>query len=216
MTTNESNITVANNNIALKVSTTDLTEGKVAAGAVKTSGISIKDNSISISSTGNISIASGGKFTIGSGNFSIDTSGNVTLTGKITATDGKIGGWTIGTDSLYAGSGTNRVALSTGNSTYAIWAGNETAANAPFRVTKDGKVYLTRVMALANEGDTTPTEVNLSNVSFWKINSAYLHAVKTLSVEKGVLTIALYNGDTVNFNKADLSGLTVSGWSWPL
>lgn len=216
VTQNESDITVANNNIALKVSTTDLTGGKVAAGAVKTSGISIKDNSISISSTGNISIASGGKFTIGSGNFSIDSSGNVTLTGKITATDGKIGGWTIGTDKLYAGSGTNRVALSTGNSTYTIWAGNETAANAPFRVTKDGKVYLTRVMALANEGDTTPTEVNLSNVSFWKINSAYSHAVESLSVTDGVLTIALYNGTTVNFNKADLSGLKVSGWSWPL
>ena len=123
---------------------------------------------------------------------------NAEITGKITADDGQIGGWTIGTNSLYAGSGTNRVALSTGNPTYAMWAGNETAANAPFRVTKDGKVYLTRVMALANEGDTTPTEVNLSSVSFWKLN----RAVKTLEVKNDTLTIGLYNGTTVNFKKA--------------
>ena len=211
---------------------TNITNGTTAIPHVKSTAIEINGKNmtigaegkltlqsnagITVQSGGSININSGGKFTIDSTNFKIDSSGNVTLTGKITATDGKIGGWTIGTDSLYAGSGTNRVALSTGNSAYTIWAGNETAANAPFRVTKDGKVYLTRVMALANEGDTTPTEVNLSNVSFWKINSAYSHAVKTLSVANGTLTIALYNGTTVNFNKADLSGLKVSGWSWPL
>ena len=211
---------------------TNITNGTTAIPHVKSTAIEINGKNMTIGaegkltlqsnagivvqSGGSININSGGKFTIDSTNFKIDSSGNVTLTGKITATDGKIGGWTIGTDSLYAGSGTNRVALSTGNSTYTIWAGNETSANAPFRVTKDGKVYLTRVMALANEGDTTPTEVNLSNVSFWKINSAYSHSVKTLSVADGTLTIALYNGTTVNFNKADLSGLKVSGWSWPL
>ena len=214
VTQNESDITVANNNIALKVSTTDLTGGKVAAGAVKTSGISIKDNSISISSTGNISIASGGKFTIGSGNFSIDTSGNVAMTGKITATDGKIGGWNIGTDRLHAGSGTNYVALNTNASYPAIWAGAGVYSDAPFRVYQDGSVYITSLYVL-DEAGTTPSKIDLRS-NYWKMDSAYAHAVKTLSVADGVLTIALYNGTTVNFNKADLSGLTVSGWSWPL
>ena len=139
------------------------------------------------------------------------TSTNADITGKITASSGAIGGWTIGTDSLYAGSGTNRVALSTGNSTYAIWAGNETAANAPFRVTKDGKVYLTRVMALANEGDTTPTEVNLSNVSFWRIDSAWKRAVKSMSVANNTLTITLNDNTTVNFKKAAIGSLVGSG-----
>lgn len=120
------------------------------------------------------------------------------ITGKITANDGQIGGWYIGDDLLYAGSGTNRVALSTGDATYAMWAGNETAANAPFRVTKDGKVYLTRVMALANETDTTPSELDLSNVAFWKLN----RAVKTLEVNDNTLTIELYSGVSVNFKKA--------------
>lgn len=207
VTQNESDITVANNNIALKVSTTDLTGGKVAAGAVKTSGISIKDNSISISSTGNISIASGGKFTIGSGNFSIDSSGNVTLTGKITATDGKIGGWNIGTDRLHAGSGTNYVALNTNASYPAIWAGAGVYSDAPFRVYQDGSVYITSLYVL-DEAGTTPSKIDLRS-NYWKMDSAYAHAVKTLSVADGVLTIALYNGTTVNFNKADLSGVSV-------
>lgn len=214
VTTNEASIKVANDNIALKVSTTDLTEGKVAAGAVKTSGISIKDNSISISSTGNISIASGGKFTIGSGNFSIDSSGNVTLTGKITATDGKIGGWNISTDRLYAGSGSNYVALNTNASYPAIWAGAGVYSDAPFRVYQDGSVYITSLYVL-DEAGTTPSKIDLRS-NYWKMDSAYAHAVKTLSVADGTLTIALYNGTTVNFNKADLSGLKVSGWSWPL
>lgn len=170
--------------------TLGITDGSIPAGKVSTSKVSI-DN------TG-VNITTGGTFTVSSGNFSIFNDGTVEVKGVIKATGGEIGGWTIGANSLYAGSGTNRVALSTGNPTYAMWAGNETAENAPFRVTKDGKVYLTRVMALANEGDTTPTEVNLSSVSFWKLN----RAVKTLSVADNILTIELYNGTSVNFKKA--------------
>ena len=116
--------------------------------------------------------------------------------GSIKATSGTIGGWTIGTSSLYAGSGTSYVALSTSGD-YRIWAGNQTASSAPFRVTTDGKVYMTRLMALSDENDTTPTEVNFSN-NYWKLN----RAVKTLSVSNNTLTIELYNGTSVNFKKA--------------
>lgn len=132
---------------------------------------------------------------------------NAKITGEVTADSGTIGGWSIGENLLYSGSGNNRVALSTGDSTYAIWAGAETPNNASFRVTKDGKVYLTRVMALANEGDTTPTEVDLSNINFWRLN----RAVRTLEVNNNVLTIGLYNGTTVNFKKAATGALYGSG-----
>lgn len=169
---------------------------------------------ITVQSGGSININSGGKFTIDSTNFKIDSSGNVTLTGKITATDGKIGGWTIGTDKLYAGSGTSYVALNTNASYPAIWAGNGTHSSAPFRVYQDGSVYITSLYVL-NEAGTTQSKIDLRS-SYWKMDTAYSHSVKTLSVADGTLTIALYNGTTVNFNKADLSGLKVSGWSWPL
>ena len=101
------------------------------------------------------------------------------------------------------------------NASYpAIWAGNGTHSSAPFRVYQDGSVYITSLYVL-NEAGTTQSKIDLRS-SYWKMDTAYSHSVKTLSVADGTLTIALYNGTTVNFNKADLSGLTVSGWSWPL
>lgn len=208
---------------------TNITNGTTAIPHVKSTAIEINGKNMTIGaegeltlqsnagivvqSGGSISINSGGKFTIDSTNFKIDSSGNVTLTGKITAIDGKIGGWTIGTDSLYAGSGTSYVALNTNASYPAIWAGNGTHSSAPFRVYKDGSVYITSLYALDEAG--TERKIDLRS-NYWKMDTAYSHSVKTLSVADGVLTIALYNGTTVNFNKADLSGLKVSGWSWPL
>ena len=162
---------------------------------------------IDVLSGGSININSGGKFTIDSTNFKIDSSGNVTLTGKITASSGKIGGWNIGTDSLYAGSETSYVALNTNASYPAIWAGNGSYSSAPFRVYQDGSVYITSLYVL-NEAGTTQSKIDLRS-SYWKMDTAYSHSVKTLSVADGTLTIALYNGTTVNFNKADLSGVSV-------
>ena len=209
---------------------TNITNGTTAIPHVKSTAIEINGKNMTIGaegkltlqsnagivvqSGGSININSGGKFTIDSTNFKIDSSGNVTLTGKITATDGKIGGWTIGTDKLYAGSGTSYVALNTNASYPAIWAGNGTHSSAPFRVYQDGSVYITSLYVL-NEAGTTQSKIDLRS-SYWKMDTAYSHSVKTLSVADGTLTIALYNGTTVNFNKADLSGLKVSGWSWPL
>lgn len=217
------NAETANTNI------TNITNGTTAIPHVKSTAIEINGNNMTIGaegkltlqsnagivvqSGGSININSGGKFTIDSTNFKIDSSGNVILTGKITATDGKIGGWTIDTDRLYAGSGTSYVALNTNASYPAIWAGNATYSSAPFRVDRDGSVYITSLYTLQEDG--TPTKMDLRS-NYWKMDSAYSHSVKTLSVADGTLTIALYNGTTVNFNKADLSGLKVAGWSWPL
>lgn len=209
---------------------TNITNGTTAIPHVKSTAIEINGKNmtigaegkltlqsnagITVQSGGSININSGGKFTIDSTNFKIDSNGNVILTGKITATDGKIGGWTIGTDKLYAGSGTSYVALNTNASYPAIWAGNGTHSSAPFRVYQDGSVYITSLYVL-NEAGTTQSKIDLRS-SYWKMDTAYSHSVKTLSVADGTLTIALYNGTTVNFNKADLSGLKVTGWSWPL
>ena len=68
--------------------------------------------------------------------------GDLTISGTIQANAGSIGGWTIDTNRLYAGNTINRVELnSDANSIYAISAGNETPANAPFYVTKTGVLY---------------------------------------------------------------------------
>ena len=173
--------------------------GTTAVKKLQTPTISIDGNNMTIAAGGVLSLNSG-TFTVSSGNFSIDTNG------AMTAKSGQIGGWTIDTDRLYAGSGTSYVALNTNASYPAIWAGNATYSSAPFRVDRDGSVYITSLYTLQEDG--TPTKMDLRS-NYWKMDSAYSHAVKTLAVENGVLTIALYNGTSVNFNKADLTGVRV-------
>lgn len=81
-------------------------------------------------------------------NFFLDlTDGSAYFRGTINASDGEIGGWTIANDKLYGGSGSTYVALNSSGSnlesSYAIWAGATTAANAPFWVKRDGTVNMT-------------------------------------------------------------------------
>ena len=130
--------------------------------------------------------------------------------GSIVASSGTIGGWTIGTKSLHAGSSGNYVSLSTGDSTYAIWAGANASNSAPFRVAKDGSVYLTKLYVTDENGVAQQNPVDL-RTSYWKVDSAYAHAVKTLSVADNTLTITLYNGTSVNFKKAATGTLVGSG-----
>ena len=177
----------------------NIINGTTAVKKLQTPTISIDGNNMTIAAGGVLSLNSG-TFTVSSGNFSIDANG------AMTAKSGQIGGWTISTDRLYAGSGTSYVALNTNASYPAIWAGNSTYSSAPFRVDRDGSVYITSLYTLQEDG--TPTKMDLRS-NYWKMDSAYSHAVKTLSVTDGVLTIALYNGTSVNFNKADLTGVRV-------
>ncbi len=66
--------------------------------------------------------------------------GDGTFRGNITSTSGTIGGFTLGATSLIAGDGTSRVSLSTADG---ISLGNNTFANAPFRVTPAGALTAT-------------------------------------------------------------------------
>lgn len=158
---------------------------------------------------GGIHLSSDGTFTVESEKFSINEDGEMTATG------GTIGGWTIGEGKLYSGEGVNHVRLSTEDAVYAIWAGAEDPENdgAPFRVAKDGTVYLTKLFAVDENNVATP--VNLSN-NAWKLNAA----VKTLEQDTdGTVKIELYNGTAVNFKTASsvfLSTHDVGGYSWGL
>jgi len=66
--------------------------------------------------------------------------GDGTFRGNITSTSGTIGGFTLGATSLTAGDGATRVSLSTADG---ISLGNNTFANAPFRVTPAGALTAT-------------------------------------------------------------------------
>lgn len=79
-------------------------------------------------------------------NFYLDIrDGSAYFRGKLTATSGKIGGFTIESDYLHTGSGGNFVALNgSGTNTYsayAIWAGAANPNSAPFWVKKNGDFH---------------------------------------------------------------------------
>lgn len=207
----------SNESITLLVSNDEgFKNGTIPVASLKTSYITIANSGITIASGGNINIAAGGTFTIDSDNFKIDSSGNVSVKGTITATGGQIGGWTIGTDKLYAGSGSNYVGISTNSSEYAFWAGasNGTTASstAPFRVTRDGAVYLGSLY-YTDENGANPQKASLTT-SLWKYNTAYNNMITevsaTTSSSSVTLTFTRKYGDalTVNFSKA-LGGVSI-------
>ena len=158
-----------------------------------------------VSSDSSMAFWAGGAFTGGTPTFS------VTKGGALTSTSGKIGGWNITANRIASGSGTGYVAMDSNTSnTYAIWAGNSTAGSAPFRVQRDGTVYLTKLkMVKETSTGTTTEDVNFSSsdnrlrgatVLGWNINSS-----------TGDVTISTTYGQ-INFNRA--ASATVSGaWS---
>lgn len=154
-----------------------------------------------------IHLNTGGTFTVDSDNFDIDAEG------KMTAKAGSIGGWEIAPGSLKSGSGTSHVRLSTEDTTYGIWAGAEASASAPFRVAKNGTVYLTKLYVTDENGNDQANPVDL-RTNYWKMDKAYSRAVQTLSVDGDTLTITLNDGTSVNFKKAVSSVITIDQtWS---
>ncbi len=72
----------------------------------------------------------------------IDASGNASFAGTVTAGLGAIGGWTIGTASLSATSGTVGLASTvTGGDDVRFWAGDANPGIAEFRVTEAGALF---------------------------------------------------------------------------
>ena len=166
------------------------------------SGIAIELAGIEISGSKYIKIKSGGSFAVDSGNFAIDESGNVSMTGSVTASAGQIGGYSIGATRLSSGSGTTFVGLDSGteNFDYAIWAGAETAASAPFRLKRDGTLTVTKLEILEEGSQSTTETINLRNYALWKLSYS---VVKSHTND----SITLSDGTTLNFNRA------TDGWS---
>ena len=97
---------------------------------------------------------------------------DATITGSVTASTGAIGGWTIGATTLsnnnatldsagnlLLGSSNDIVKLDSQDGTYRLWAGNATAASAPFSVSKAGALASTSGAI----GDWTIGATTLSN-----------------------------------------------------
>ena len=189
------------------------------------SGISIIPQGIEISGGTYVKIKSGGSFTVDSGKFSIDTARNVVMQGTVRATAGYINSWTIDGDYIWSGTGANTVALDSSTSrNFAIYAGadySDQAAwqaagspsgktyDAPFRVKRDGTVYITQLKAINNQGE--PEDVNLFTVGLWKLNGC--STIASYSTSGGYVdSMTLCSGEVINFKSAASVKLAAS-WS---
>ena len=117
-------------------------EGDIKANAITANKINVNELSAISADLGSISA---GSMNIGSGNFTVSTAGvmtatGATISGQISATTGSIGGFSVGSTSLTAGSGSSRISLSTADG---IHLGDNTFSSAPFRVALDGSVTAT-------------------------------------------------------------------------
>ena len=87
------------------------------------------------------------------------------------------------------------------NQNFVIWAGASAAANAPFRVAPNGRVYLTKLMIVDEHGQN-PQEFNLST-NMWKLWYETIRSSTITTDSSGNCTsFQLSNGTTVNFKSA--------------
>ena len=153
----------------------------------------------------------------GSDIFKVDNNGlyikgNGEITGKITANDGSIGGFTISNGKL-VGTGGNGVGMSGNGTDWAFWAGASTGGSAPFHVGHEGNLFA----AQANiSGTITGSTINGGTINGTSINSDSF-AGDMLAID-GTISASTLDVDSISSSKypATLEGsvdLYVNGTS---
>lgn len=166
-----------------------------------------------------------------SANFKVSAEGimeavNGIFAGTITSESGTIGGFSIGSSTLTAGSGSSSVGVSTGASTSSIafYAGNATATSAPFRVSTAGALTSTSgtiggftigsstlTAGGTSDGVGISTGSGTSNISFWAGHTTPTSAEFRVT-NAGALT-ATNATITGTVSSSTISGSTISGGS---
>ena len=144
-----------------------------------------------------------GHTTINNG-FSIDQNGYMTA-----KNGGSIAGWTIGTDTLYSGTGASRVGLRSGvtGDNVVIYAGSSTLASAPFRVTASGKVTCTNLTVTG--GSISGTSINIGSGAF-TVSTAGAVSCSNLTVTGGSISGASINIGNGAFQVTTAGAVTCS------
>jgi len=159
--------------------------------------ISGSNSNIAISSS-NFYLANDGSLNAGAGAFTLDTNGNVFMSGSISSSIGNIGGWRIESDKLagnggiitldaengriLAGTGTDIIKIDASDSDYRIWVGHGTAGSAPFRVEKDGGLIATDADVA---GVIRAATGYIGGSGGWTIATAKLHSGTNITLDSG-------------------------------
>ena len=154
---------------ATKFSYTVGTSATVAETEVLPYGASLVNSGTNAITSTYFTVSNTGQITATSANISgaiTATSGS--FTGEITAGSGTIGGFDINASSLTAGSGSSAVGMAPG--TFPFFAGNATAASAPFRVSAAGAVTASSVTITG--GSITGTSLNITAAATFQNRSS--------------------------------------------
>lgn len=148
-----------------------------------------------------------------------DASGNLTMTGTVTATSGKIGGFDIGALRLSAqNNGKYTVMQSAG--TYAFYAGStaESMTGAPFYVTHEGKLKADNALLTGSFTSlgTENTKVVIGNGRMdLFINSNHCGGIAssyTSSTSRGILLSADTGAKFLSLGQTDIDGNSGASW----
>ena len=191
-------------NTGSSITGTDINGGTITGTTIKNA-----SNTFSINADGNIS---GGSITI-KDNFKVTNDGKLTaksadITGSITATGGKIGGYTIGEYKLTA----SNVGMCSNDSVeWAFWAGSNTGDNAPFHVGHDGHLYATNV-TITGGSIHSGTSVDGGCLTIGSVNADKL-AANSITADKvaaGAITADKLAVTDLSALIATIGGFTIS------
>jgi len=173
--------------------------GVINAINVSTEGAKINASKIEIIGKDGIDLKG---YTTINGNFSIDNNGYMTA-----KNGGNIAGWTIGTDTLYSGTGASRVGLRSGQTgdNVVIYAGSTTLTSAPFRVTASGKVTCTNLTVTG--GSISGASINIGNGAF-TVSTAGAVSCSNLTVTGGSISGTSINIGNNNFVVTNAGNMT--------
>ena len=147
---------------------------------------------------------------IASTNFNVDKNGNITcsnanITGKVTATSGKIAGYTINGNQLIG----NSVGLSgLSGEGWAFWAGSNTAGSAPFRVGHDGSLIATSADI---SGTITATSGTFQNCTITNSCSVPASTVSGTLASNNIPNLSASKITSGTMSGSRISGGTISG-----
>lgn len=146
------------------------------------------------------------------------------ITGTITATDGEIGGFTIGAQDLTAGSGASHIGFSSSGSVR-IWSGSETPSAAPFQVSSAGVLTATGATIKSGAGNARAELTAVNGVSVYDSGgtvrgrlstdgSGFLGSTNGLSTGAAVRWttggVATINADAITTGTINAGTITVS------
>lgn len=220
---------------AITATSVDLT-GKITATSGKIAGYTINGDKLYGSQVG-MDAESGGDYAFWAG-ASVGNSGSApyrvghdgslysssaTITGSITATSGKIGGWNISGGALI---GTDIGLDSNNQASHAIWAGNSNQWDAPFRVGHNGGLYASSAIISGDitatsgwiDGSIVASGINADNITAGTINSDRIDAntivargIDSVSINASNITYGTMSGDRIDANSITANQLSVNG-----